>query len=243
MFNGYGAQGAILQMLNHGIITGALFMMIGAIYERSHSREISKNMGLGKYLPAFVSLWGLFALASLGFPGTNGFVGEMLVFVAAFKRETAIGLIIVPGVLLSAAYMFRVSLKMIWGKPSSASAEANGGKQWKDLNRREWTYLILPAFLVIFIGLVPGPFLRMIDPSVNKLITDYEIRSVKPIIATLDAADVQRGLTNARKALDMLADPASAEHMAETILDKSGKTMTIAMKNSPADILMEEGER
>jgi NADH-quinone oxidoreductase subunit M len=84
LFNQYGAKGALLQMLNHGIVTGALFMLIGALYERSHSREINKNLGLGKYLPAFMGFWGLFALASLAFPGTNGFVGEMLVFIAAF---------------------------------------------------------------------------------------------------------------------------------------------------------------
>jgi NADH-quinone oxidoreductase subunit M len=184
LFNQAGVQGAILQMLNHGIITGALFMMIGTIYERSHSREIAKNLGLGACLPAFMGLWGLFALASLGFPGTNGFVGEVLVFIAAFTVDPLVGFLIVPGALLGAAYMFRVSLKMAWGRPSSARGD---GPSWKDLNRREWSYLALPAVLVLVIGLAPGPFLRLITPSVDKLISDYDSRQAKPAI---DARDV-----------------------------------------------------
>ncbi|MCC8193405.1 MAG: NADH-quinone oxidoreductase subunit M, partial [Deltaproteobacteria bacterium] len=127
LFDQQGIQGALLQMLNHGIITGALFMMIGTIYERSHSREISKNLGLGRYLPAFMGFWGLFALASLSFPGTNGFVGEILVFAAAFRVDPLVGAFIVPGALLSAAYMFRVSLKMAWGTPASPVADDGHG--------------------------------------------------------------------------------------------------------------------
>ncbi|GKT37892.1 NADH:ubiquinone oxidoreductase like protein, partial [Aduncisulcus paluster] len=76
-----GLEGALFQMLNHGITTGGLFMMIGAVYERSHSRELDDNLGLGKYMPAYMFFWGLFALSSFGFPGTNSFVGEILVFV------------------------------------------------------------------------------------------------------------------------------------------------------------------
>lgn len=125
LFEAQGVQGALLQMLNHGIITGALFMMIGTIYERSHSREIIANQGLGKYLPTFMGFWGLFALASLSFPGTNGFVGEILVFSAAFRVDPVVGAFIVPGALLSAAYMFRVSLKMAWGRPASPVADAD----------------------------------------------------------------------------------------------------------------------
>ena len=127
LFDQQGVQGALLQMLNHGIVTGGLFMMIGTIYERSHSREISRNLGLGKYLPAFMGFWGLFALASLGFPGTNGFVGEILVFAAAFRVDPLVGAFIVPGALLSAAYMFRVSLKMAWGTPASPVADDDHG--------------------------------------------------------------------------------------------------------------------
>ena len=131
LFNLHGVEGALFQMLNHGIVTGAMFMMIGLLYERSHSREMKDNMGLGKFMPGFMFFWGLFALASLGFPGTNGFVSEILVFIGAFEHSLLVGMLCVPGALLAAAYMFRVSLKLAWGQPSTASS-------WKDLNAREW---------------------------------------------------------------------------------------------------------
>jgi len=170
LFNVRGVEGALFQMLNHGIVTGGLFMMIGAVYERSHSREITDNMGMGKYLPAFMFFWGLFALASFGFPGTNGFVGELLVFVGVFSENVWLGALVVPGALLAAAYMFRVSLKMAWGRPSSAT-------HWKDLNSREWVYLTIPAVFVLYIGLQPGIFFKLIDPSIEKLLDDFDRRS------------------------------------------------------------------
>jgi NADH-quinone oxidoreductase subunit M len=157
-----GLQGALLQMLNHGITTGALFMMVGAVYERSHSREVSHNLGLGKYLPAFMALWGLFAFSSFGFPGTNNFVSEFLVLLGAFQIKTWIGLAMIPGALLAAAYMLRLTQKMAWGAPSS-------GRDWKDLNTREWVYLLPAAFFVIYIGLAPRFFFNVVDPSLNNL--------------------------------------------------------------------------
>jgi len=181
LFNQRGVEGALFQMLNHGIITGALFMMIGTVYERSHSRLIKDNMGMGKYLPAFMFFWGLYALASLGFPGTNGFVGEILVFVGAFQKSPYIGALLVPGALLGAAYMFRVTLKMAWGQPSSA-------KTWPDLNTREWAYLLIPALFVFYIGLAPKLFFDVIDPSVEKLVSDLKSRAtVEQVVAAQPA--------------------------------------------------------
>ncbi|MGL4208975.1 MAG: complex I subunit 4 family protein, partial [Candidatus Adiutrix sp.] len=187
LFSSRGIEGAIVQMLNHGIITGALFMLIGTIYERSHSREIDENLGLGKYLPAFMFFWGLFALASFGFPGTNGFVGEFLVIVAAFAQTTNIGgvnvplvgLLTIPGAMLAAAYMLKVTIKMAWGQPSSAK-----GRPWLDLNFREWSYLLLPAVFVIYLGLAPTGVLNLIGPSVNSTVTAFHVH--KKITAPLE---------------------------------------------------------
>ncbi|WP_031483789.1 complex I subunit 4 family protein [Maridesulfovibrio frigidus] len=162
LLNFRGLEGALFQMLNHGIVTGGLFMMIGAIYERSHSRDIFDNLGLGKYMPAYMGFWGLFALSSFGFPGTNSFVGEMLVFVGAFEYSPWVGAAIVPGAMIAAAYMLRVSLKLAWGRPTSW----NG---WKDLNLREWSYLAIPAVFVFYIGLAPGLTFRVMDASLEKL--------------------------------------------------------------------------
>ena len=260
LFDQQGIQGALLQMLNHGIVTGGLFMMIGTIYERSHSREISKNLGLGKYLPAFMGFWGLFALASLGFPGTNGFVGEILVFAAAFRVDPLVGVFIVPGALLSAAYMFRVSLKMAWGTPASPIADddcsdhgahakeshapeaLHGGdhghghhdddkeSKWPDLNPREWTYCAIPAVLVLLIGLAPTPFLNMVTPSVDKLLASYTIRTNKTVVASYDGSEVMRLTTFASAAVKMVLEPGQTSSIPATHAD------TLAAALAPAAV-------
>ena len=172
MFNLTGIQGALMVMLNHGITTGALFMMVGAIYERSHSREITDNLGLGKYLPAYMFFFGLFTLSSFGFPGTNSFVGEALVLIGAFTFNTWIGMVAIPGAMIAAAYMLRLGLKMSWGEPSSV-------KGWADLKAREWVYLAPLAVLVLYIGLAPTLVLNVITPSIDKLIKDYDARTMQ----------------------------------------------------------------
>lgn len=171
LFNVRGLEGAIFQMLNHGVVTGALFMMIGTIYERSHSRSIMDNSGLGKALPAFIGFWGLFSFASFGFPGTNSFVGEILVLIGAFQLTPWVGFLAILGALLAAAYMLRLLQKMTYG------ANAAKGKGWKDLNAREWAYVTIPAVFVLYIGLAPGLFFKMIDPSVDKLLTDFKAKA------------------------------------------------------------------
>ncbi|MBN2141127.1 MAG: NADH-quinone oxidoreductase subunit M [Desulfovibrionaceae bacterium] len=197
LFTLRGVEGALFQMLNHGIVTGALFMMVGCVYERSHSREIKNNMGMGKYLPAFMGFWGLFALSSFGFPGTNSFVGEILVFVATFEVNAWLGAFLVPGALLAAAYMFRVSMKMAWGEPSAA-------KNWKDLNSREWAYCVVPAVFVLVIGLAPGYVFKMIDPSIDKLLADFKGRS------QVQRVETETPMRTA--ALDLFAGDASAKN-------------------------------
>lgn len=167
MFNLRGLEGAIMQMLNHGITTGALFMLVGAIYERSHSREIADNLGLGKYLPAYMFFFGLFSLSSLAFPGTNSFVGEALVLIGTFSNNKLVGLLAIPGALLAAAYMLRLLQKLAWGEPSK-------GKNFKDLNFREWAYLLPLALLVLYLGLAPKLALKTMDASIQKSLTKIE---------------------------------------------------------------------
>jgi NADH-quinone oxidoreductase subunit M len=169
LLNLHGSQGALFQMLNHGITTGALFMMVGAVYERSHSREVADNLGLGKYLPVFMGFWGVLALSSFAFPGTNNFVGEFLVFVGAFEKNLWIGALTVPGALLAAAYMLRLTQKMAWGEPASP-------KGWKDLSIREWASLLPLAFLVLYIGLAPTLFFKVMNPTLNHLLAGFKAR-------------------------------------------------------------------
>jgi NADH-quinone oxidoreductase subunit M len=185
LFSLRGFQGALMVMLNHGITTGGLFMMVGAIYERSHSREIVNNMGLGKYLPAYMFFFGLFALSSLGFPGTNSFVGELLVLIGVFKSSPWVGAAIIPGVMMGAAYMLRLGQKLAWGGPSSA-------KGWKDLNIREWSYLLPLGILVIYIGLAPGLTLRAIDPSLNRVLDRFAPKPKTAMVANTNVQNTQK---------------------------------------------------
>ncbi len=170
LFNLRGVEGALMQMINHGITTGGLFMMVGAVYERSHSRMIKDNLGLGKYLPAYMFFFGLFSLSSLAFPGTNSFVGEALVLIGAFSRNFWVGALAVPGALLAAAYMLRLLQKLAWGQPST-------GKSFADLNVREWVYLAPLAILVIYVGLFPTRALRTMDASIEQLLQNFNAKS------------------------------------------------------------------
>jgi NADH-quinone oxidoreductase subunit M len=175
LFTLRGLEGALMVMLNHGITTGALFMLVGAIYERSHSREINANLGLGKYLPAYMGFFGLFALSSLGFPGTNSFVGEALVLIGAFASNPWAGAAATLGVMIGAAYMLRLGQKLAWGEPTSAG-------KWKDLNAREWLYFAPLAILVIYIGLAPGLTLRAMDPTLTRVLKEFQRGSTAAVI-------------------------------------------------------------
>jgi NADH-quinone oxidoreductase subunit M len=181
-----GLEGALMVMLNHGITTGALFMLVGCIYDRSHSREIGENLGLGKYLPAYMGFFGLFALSSLGFPGTNSFVGEALVLIGAFAHQPWVGAAAVPGVMLGAAYMLRLGQKLAWGEPAKAKA-------WSDLNVREWVYFLPLAVLVIYIGLAPGLTLRAMDPTLTRVLAEFRRHSAVAT-ATAEVAAPPPGL-------------------------------------------------
>jgi NADH-quinone oxidoreductase subunit M len=164
VFTARGIEGAVFQMLNHGITTGALFMLVGAIYERTHSREIADNLGLAKYLPAYIGFFGLFSMSSLGFPGTNSFVGEALVLIGAFQNNVIVGALAIPGAMIAAAYMLRLLQKLAWGSPSA-------GKGLSDLNCREWAYILPLAVLVLYLGLAPTLTRLTIDASIPKTIS------------------------------------------------------------------------
>ncbi len=163
--NRAGLEGAILQMINHGITTGALFLMVGIIYERLHTRELAAAAGLGRRLPVLAALLGVFALSSMAFPGTNSFVGEFLALAGAFARAWPVALAAVPGVVLAAAYLLRLLQKVAYGGPHNPD---HAGVT--DLNPRELLALSPLAIGVFWIGLNPGPLVRLIEPSVLRLL-------------------------------------------------------------------------
>lgn len=181
-----GIQGALYQMINHGITTGALFVMAGLLYERSQSFDLLKNLGLGKYVPVFLGFWGLFAFAGFAFPGTNNFVGEFLVLAGAFERNLWIGALAVPGALLAAAYMLRPTQKMTWGEPSTAAG-------WKDLASREWMPLVPLAFLVLYLGLAPTLCLKAMNPSLKSVVSVVRVQRSEVGHRTSDIGHQDRG--------------------------------------------------
>lgn len=169
LFTEQGAQGAVLQMVNHGITTGALFICIGIIYERTHSRELEDNRALGAAMPAYAAFLGVFSLAAFGFPGTNGFVSEFMVLAAAFSRSAPAGGLAVLGAVLAAAYMLRMLQKMVWAD-AAAHGRSGGCAGLFDLDGREWFLLAVLAFFVILLGFRPGLILDVSAESVRHLL-------------------------------------------------------------------------
>jgi len=165
VFNSQGIQGAVLQMFNHGITTAALFICVGQLYERTHSRAISDYGGLHKPMPRFAALFFLFSVAAFGLPGTCNFIGEFLVLVGTSYVNFAMVLISMGGIVLAAAYMLWMLQRVVLGEPKTEAA-----KVLPDLSNRELATLIPLAILVLCIGLYPGPLMELMDTSVIRLI-------------------------------------------------------------------------
>ena len=165
VLNTRGVEGAILQMINHGVTTGALFLCVGMIYERTHSRDLALATGIGRYMPWYVTFLALFSLSSFGFPGTNSFIGEFLVLAGTFERNIILALAAIPGAVLAAAYMLRMLQKMVWG------GTANPDQSYlTDLTAREIAVLAPFLLFVLWIGLGPEPFLNLMHTSVAQLL-------------------------------------------------------------------------
>ncbi len=178
VLNSRGIEGAILQMINHGVTTGALFLCVGMIYERTHSRELALATGVGKVMPWFVTFLAFFSLSSFGFPGTNSFIGEFLVLAGAFEHSIPLALAAIPGAVLAAAYMLRMLQKIVWGGTNNPDQS-----YLKDLGLRE--IIVLTPFLgfVFWIGLGPQPFLDLIHGSVSHLLEQFQAWQQHPQVA------------------------------------------------------------
>ena len=164
-----GFQGAMLQMINHGVTTGALFICVGLIYERLHTRELDAAAGIGKYVPVFTGLFGVFCLSSMAFPGTNSFIGEFLVLVGGFAVSKKIIIASIPGVVLAAAYMLRMLQRVAYGGTKNPKHH-----DLADLNIREILCLAPLLLFVLWIGLNPEPFTRVMDASLTHLLTQLQ---------------------------------------------------------------------
>ncbi len=170
-FNTQGIQGGILQMVNHGISTGALFLIVGILYERRHTRLISEYGGLTKVLPRYATIFMIVTLSSLGLPGMNSFVGEFLILVGAFKTMKVLSVAAASGIIFSAVYMLWMFQRVMFG---TITNEKN--RRLQDMNAREIAYMLPLVVLIFWIGFYPQTFLRKMDGSVEALVTRIEAR-------------------------------------------------------------------
>ncbi len=169
--NHQGIQGGILQMINHGIITGALFLCIGIVYQRSHTREIAKYGGVASVMPIYSALFMVFLLASIGLPGTNGFIGEFLILLGAFKAWKLMSILGATALIIGAAYMLWLYERVFFKKTTPYINEHIRG--YGDLNSREIVTL-LPLLLAVFwIGFYPKEILSFLDLSVRDLLNHF----------------------------------------------------------------------
>jgi NADH-quinone oxidoreductase subunit M len=168
-FNVPGIEGGILQMVNHGISTGALFLLVGILYERRHTRLISEYGGLSKVLPLYAACFMIITLSSIGLPGMNGFVGEFLIMVGAFKPMRALTVVAASGVIFAAVYMLWMFQRVMFG---TITNEKN--RHLPDMNAREVAYMLPLLVFVFWIGVYPQTFLRKMDASVAALVSRIE---------------------------------------------------------------------
>ncbi len=212
-----GLTGSVLQMINHGISTGALFLLVGIIYERRHTRMISEYGGLAKTMPVFAAFFVIVTLSSIGLPGTNGFVGELLILVGAMGealRSTVGGetgwraliftctVLAATGVVLGAVYMLTLVRRVFFGPITN---EKNKGLQ--DLNLREWVVLVPLVLLIFAIGIRPTWFTSKMEPSIRTYLSAYgpavrkardpDLRIVERVKAPGDIARNDQGGTDA----------------------------------------------
>ena len=163
-----GVQGAMFQMLSHGVVSAALFLIVGVVYDRIHSREIARYGGLVHRMPIYAATFMLFMLASVGLPGTSGFVGEFLVLVGAFKVNTLVAALAATGMVLGAAYMLWLYRRVIFGPLVREDL-----KHIMDLSAREIAIFTPLAVIVLWMGIYPSSFFRLMDGSVSQLVSNY----------------------------------------------------------------------
>ena len=176
--NQQGIDGAIFQMISHGFISGALFLCVGVIYDRMHTREIDAYGGLVNRMPAYALIFLFFTMANVGLPGTSGFVGEFLTLMGIFQVNTWVAVVATSGVILSAAYALWLYRRVVMGDLIKESL-----KTIKDMTKRERIIFVPLVVMTLLLGVYPALVLDIIGPSVNALVGNYETA-----LATYEAA-------------------------------------------------------
>jgi NADH-quinone oxidoreductase subunit M len=166
--NTQAVEGAVVQMLSHGVVSAALFLVVGVVYDRMHSRDIATYGGLVHRMPLYALVFMIFMLASVGLPGTSGFVGEFLVLTGTFKENSWVATLAATGVVLGAAYMLYLYARVIFGRLTKESL-----KDILDLSPREIA-VFAPLVIIVFVmGIYPQPFLNAMHASVDNMLNRY----------------------------------------------------------------------
>ena len=163
-----GIEGSIIQIISHGLVSAALFLCVGVVYDRMHSRLISSYGGIVTIIPKYSILFMLFTLAALGLPGTSGFIGEFLILMGVFKDNFLVAVIASLGVILGAAYMLWLYKRVVFGKLINKDLT-----KMVDLNKSEYFILSCLAIPTLFFGFYPDPLINTIEVSVSDLINMY----------------------------------------------------------------------
>jgi NADH-quinone oxidoreductase subunit M len=182
-----GLVGGLLQMVNHGLSTGALFLLVGMIYERRHSRLIADFGGLWAVMPVFSAILLLVSLSSIGLPGLNGFVGEFLILVGAFQVSRPAAVLGTAGIVFAAVYLLWMYQRVVFGEVRHAE-----NRGLPDLTRRELWTLVPILVLIVWIGVYPRPFTAMTEPAVTHLLQTVEAKRTAPRSAAVPAESVPR---------------------------------------------------
>jgi NADH-quinone oxidoreductase subunit M len=159
-----GMRGSVLQMVNHGLSTGLLFLLIGMIYERRHSRELDAYGGIAKVMPTFAFFFVFSVLSSVGLPGLNGFVGEWMILLGSFEASPTLAAIAVTGVIFGAVYLLRATRLMLFGPVTHEENE-----RLPDLDGREVGLLVPLCVLCVVMGVMPGPFIERTAPALDRV--------------------------------------------------------------------------
>jgi NADH-quinone oxidoreductase subunit M len=170
-FNSQGIQGSIFQMISHGIVSAALFLCVGVIYDRMHTRAISDYGGVVNVMPKYSIIFMIFILASLGLPGTSGFIGEILVLIGIFKINYLVAFFAAIGVILSACYSLWLYRRVVFGEMTNDNV-----KSLKDLSSSEFVILIPLLVLTIALGIFPNIILDTTSVSVENVVTVYNTK-------------------------------------------------------------------
>jgi len=215
--NPVGITGSIVQQLNHGISTGALFLIVGIVYERRHTREISEYGGLSKVMPVFAAVFLVMTMSSIGLPALNGFIGELLILQGVFVASKLWAAFAASGVVLGAAYMLYLYQRTMFGKIENPKNET-----LLDLSHREFVTFAPLIVLAVWIGLYPSPFLRRLETSVNHVVV-----RVNPQYAQVCGGAVTPA---------MAADNPAAKFLASVPCDANGNPIAPSSRGTGADI-------